>query len=110
MVRFDAMIQAVINLSKAYNFSVYFFDTCCEFNDKDLEIMQEQTEDYNVKWCNSYDAKPMSTLGTLSNEEWDKYYIKNDGHWTPQGNKKVASILYNETEEWYKKIKFEEDT
>jgi len=103
MARFDATIQAVINLSKAYNFNVYFFDTCCVFNHKDLEIIKEQTEDYNVKWCKSYDAKPMSTLGKLSNEEWDKYYIKNDGHWTPHGNKKVASILYNETEEWYKK-------
>ena len=103
MARFDASIQAVINLSKAYNFNVYFFDTCCKFNIKDLEIIKEQTEVYNVKWCKSYDAKPMNTLGKLNNEEWDKYYIKNDGHWTPHGNKKVASILYNETEEWYKK-------
>ena len=103
MVRFDATIQAVINLSKAYNFNIYFFDTCCEFNHKDVEIIKEQTEDYNIKWCKSYNAKPMSTLGKLSAEECDKYYIKNDGHWTSKGNKKVASVLYNETEEWYKK-------
>jgi hypothetical protein len=106
MARFDASIQAVINLSKAYNFNVYFFDTCCDINDKDREIIKEHTEDYNVKWLTSSNG----TLGKLSDEEWDKYIIKNDGHWTPHGNKKVASILYNETEEWYKKIKFEEDT
>jgi hypothetical protein len=103
MSRLDNTITSVINLSKVYNFNVYFFDTCFSFNQEDIEVLKKQTENYNIKWCNRQDAHPMNKIKNDDTKKLklETYYIKNDGHWNAKGNKTVATVLYDETKHWY---------
>ena len=113
MAKLDNTLMAVINLSKVYNFNVYFFETCFTFNHEDIKVLKKQTENYNIKWCNQECAQPINKIkfllyNKIKNDdellfrELETYYIKNDGHWNTKGNKEVATVLYDETKHWYK--------
>ena len=100
MARLDSTISAVMHLSKVYNFNVYFFDTCFSINQEDLEVLKKQTENYNIKWCTQSQSNPLRT-SEIPKKELDIFTIKNDGHWSEDGNKEVARVMYNETKHWY---------
>ena len=100
MARLDSTISAVINLSKVYNFNVYFFDTCFSIIQEDLEVLKKLTENNNIKWCAQTNSNPLRT-NEIPKKELDLLTIKNDGHWNADGNKEVARVIYNETKHWY---------
>jgi hypothetical protein len=100
MTRLDSTISAVINLSKVYNFNVYFFDTCFSIIPEDLEVLKKLTENNNIKWCAQSQSNPLRT-SEIPKKELDLLTIKNDGHWNADGNKEVARVIYNETKHWY---------
>jgi len=105
VAKLDATVMAVINLSKIYNFNVYFFSTnSSNLPDEDEKVLKEQTENYNIKWCTGRHLDPvMITFEAkeVTTDERYSYYIKNDGHWNAKGNNMVASVLYEETKHWY---------
>ncbi len=105
MAKLDAIIVALTNLSKVHNFNIYFFGTFIGGPNtiKDLAIIKEQTENYNIKWGET-DRGPLMTYFKTKNidsKSWGSYHIKNDGHWNAKGNNRVAQVLYNETKQWY---------
>jgi hypothetical protein len=104
VAKLDAIVMAVINLSKAYNFNVYFFSTNSKLlPDEDITVLKEQTENYNVKWCSGKHLNPalLSWTEQTTPEEWDSNYIKNDWHWNAKGCNMVATTLHDETHYWY---------
>lgn len=105
VAKLDATVMAVINLSKAYNFNVYFFSTnSSNLPDEDEKVLKEQTENYNIKWCTGTHLDPVMITfekHKTTSKEWETYYIKNDGHWNVKGNNMIASVLYEETKHWY---------
>jgi len=102
MTRLDSTISAVINLSKVYNFNVYFFDTFFSIIQEDLEVLKKLTENNNIKWCAQSHSNPLRA-SEIPKKEFDLLTIKNDGHWNADGNKEVARVIYNETKHWYEK-------
>ncbi len=105
MAKLDATIVALTNLSKVHNFNIYFFGTFIGGRNtvKELAIIKEQTENYNIKWGETNRGPLMTYFNTknISSARWESYYIKNDGHWNAKGNNRVAQVLYNETKQWY---------
>jgi len=105
VAKLDATVMAVINLSKVYNFNVYFFNTNnSNIPDEDEKVLKGQTENYNIKWCTGKHFDPVMITFEAEEDTTDKqysYYIKNDGHWNAKGNNMVASVLYEETKHWY---------
>ncbi len=111
--KLDATIMAVINLSKVYNFNVYFFNTNAKnYTIKDGQVLKEQTESHQVKWCTGFQFDPVMIEWTRVQESlkgdekrknvvWDINYIPNDGHWNSKGCNLVAKLLYEETKQWY---------
>ena len=105
MAKLDATIVALTNLSKVHNFNIYFFGTFIGGPNtvKELAIIKEQTENYNIKWGET-NRGPLITYFNTNNVDsasWESYHIKNDGHWNAKGNNRVAQVLYNETKQWY---------
>jgi len=105
MAKLDATIVALTNLSKVHNFNIYFFGTFIggPTTVKELAIIKEQTENYNIKWGET-NRGPLITYFNTNNVDsasWKSYLIKNDGHWNAKGNNRVAQVLYNETKQWY---------
>lgn len=118
VAKLHTTISAVINLSKVHNFKVYFFSTSAEIPTEQIikDSLKEQTESQTVKWCNAIGSNPVmiaweqhnQNIDRLANPEqkrkdksWDSNYIPNDGHWNSKGCNLVASVLYEETYDWY---------
>jgi len=105
MAKLDATIVALTNLSKVHNFNIYFFGTFIGGPNtvKELAIIKEQTENYNIKWGETNRGPLITYFNTknISSASWESYHIKNDGHWNAKGNNRVAQVLYNETKQWY---------
>jgi hypothetical protein len=105
IAKLDATIVALTNLSKVHNFNIYFFGTLIGGANavKELAIIKEQTENYNIKWGETNRGPLMTYFNTknVDSASWESYHIKNDGHWNAKGNNRVAQVLYNETKQWY---------
>jgi len=102
VAKLDATVMAVINLSKVYNFNVYFFSTnSSNLPDEDEKVLKEQTESSQVKWCDGRHLDPTMVTFDRTNDDWHSNYIKNDGHWNAKGNNMIATVLYEQTKHWY---------
>jgi hypothetical protein len=116
VAKLDATVMAVINLSKVYNFNVYFFNTnSSNLPDEDETVLKEQTENYNIKWSEGSHLDPTmrvwdrhnsiivnnDTENKRQDSLWNSYFIKNDGHWSSKGCKMVANEIFDETKQWY---------